>query len=128
MTWHEDREISPGVPDVSFVMNGGECETGWLELKAEDYPQSSTGVAFKFRPQQHTWIEEHYPICPVLILAAAGDLVFLIPGKEHRVLDGQRLTVIELERLSILKVSMKDDNAKFALRRALISVTRRSNG
>ena len=43
-TWHEDREISPGVPDLHYVMKptgeigdiGTEYRVGWLELKAID--------------------------------------------------------------------------------------------
>ena len=130
MTWHEDREIAPGVPDISYVMKGDNCETGWLELKAEDAPTAMGRVSFKLRPQQHWWTEEHHSVCPVHFLCAVGGAAYLVPGKDHRALDSGHLTVLELERLSLLKVSMANadhEQAGLALRRVLRTVTLRRN-
>lgn len=33
---HESHSTGAGIPDVSFVMKTGDCETGWIELKVVD--------------------------------------------------------------------------------------------
>ena len=83
-TWHETGAVSPGVPDSSYVMNGGGHETGWLELKATR--EVKPGGAFKWgiEPSQHQWIEEHEAFVPVHLLLRAGDIHFLVPGARHR--------------------------------------------
>ena len=103
MTWHEHREISPGVPDLSFVMHGMNprgYETGWIELKAIRQP-SSLEFRFKVEPSQHQWIEDHWKKCPVLFLVAVGEeLVYLIPGAHHGTL-ADSMTRTDLIRVSI---------------------------
>jgi hypothetical protein len=69
-TWHEDREISPGVPDLSYLMPGN-CETGWLELKTGNYV---------VKPAQIDWIKKHSNRCPVHILLEWKDFWHIIPG------------------------------------------------
>lgn len=87
MTWHEDREISPGVPDVSYVMrfhvNPG-YETGWLELKAELEPKEGGTVKFKVRPSQHDWTERYLGLVPIHYLCALGTTWYLIDGVHHK--------------------------------------------
>lgn len=83
LTWHEDGTVNPGVPDTSFVMNGGEYETGWMELKAIRPPGPNAGFKFKLEPSQHRWIEAHYTRVPVMLLLAAGEDVWLVSGHKH---------------------------------------------
>lgn len=84
LTWHEDGAVNPGVPDTSFVMNGGYFETGWMELKAIRPPASpNAGLKFTLEPSQHRWIEAHYEKVPVMLLLAAGEDVWLAPGRYH---------------------------------------------
>lgn len=75
MTWHEDREISPGVPDLSYVMRGGDYEMGWLELKA--------GKDFEVESSQHRWIQRHLGLIPIHFLVALGDYWVLVDGTRH---------------------------------------------
>lgn len=95
MTWHEDREISPGVPDCSYVMKGGNHETGWLELKAVADTET---VRLKVEPSQVRWIEAHCGICPVHVLIAVGHYWHLVDGKHI-----QELAVpIQQDRLALI--------------------------
>ena len=82
LTWHEDREINPGVPDISYVIPDCHHETGWLELKAIK-PPLHDNYRFKIEPSQHRWIERHHMYVPVHFLLAAGDYVWFIAGKHH---------------------------------------------
>lgn len=82
MTWHEDREINPGVPDVSYVMAGGKYETGWLELKATRV--KSGPILFKVEASQHRWIDAHHHKVPVHFLLAGPMTVWLVGGAHHR--------------------------------------------
>lgn len=85
LTWHEDGAVNPGVPDTSFVMNGGYFETGWMELKAIRPPHSPlSGYKFTLEPSQHRWIEAHHPYVPVMLLLAAGEDVWLVSGQHHK--------------------------------------------
>lgn len=85
MTWHEDREINPGVPDLSYVMNGSYYETGWIELKAIRYDPKATQHKFTLEPSQHTWISKHCTKIPVHLLLAIGDhATFLVSGCHHK--------------------------------------------
>jgi len=83
MTWHEDREVNPGVPDVSYVMVGGVYETGWLELKAQ--LDDSGPWKFKLEASQHKWIGNHLGKVPVHFLMATGDTFWLVPGERHKI-------------------------------------------
>lgn len=127
MTWHENHATGPGTPDLDYVMNGDGYETGWLELKAEAYSKSQE-YTFGLRAQQHTWMEAHCERVPCHFLVAAGDLAFLIHGRLHSLLDDRPMSVVELERLSLAKVSMNilhRQEAAFTLRRALRAATQR---
>lgn len=83
MTWHEDREVNPGVPDVSYVMVGGVYETGWLELKAQ--LGDSGPWKFKLEASQHDWIGNHVGKVPVHFLMATGSTIWLVPGEHHKI-------------------------------------------
>lgn len=83
LDWHEDREINPGVPDISFVMRGGKCETGWIELKAIRRPVSQL-YSFKLEPSQPPWFREHHDVVPTFFyLRVEGVADFLVPGKYY---------------------------------------------
>jgi hypothetical protein len=98
MTWHEDREISPGVPDLSYVLLGDDCETGWLELKATLSPGKS--VTFKIEPSQHRWIRMHLGRIPIHFLVAWGDQWYFIDAKHHERL-ALSITKAELAAIAI---------------------------
>lgn len=110
LTWHEDREVSPGVPDVSFVMRGPgvEYETGWLELKA-DSPKAKN-PNFTPEPSQHEWMARHAHLVPVYFLCSHGIYCYLIAGIYHgflaSALTQQQLD--ELPRATFLRKHMRD--------------------
>lgn len=81
MTWHETGAISPGVPDLSYVMRGGGFETGWLELKGVD------GVV---EQSQHDWMANHATLIPVHFLVIDKLNWWLIPGVFHKELFKRR--------------------------------------
>lgn len=98
-TWHEDKEITPGVPDLSYVIIGG-YETGWLELKAVE---ESDKFQFEIEPSQHQWIEAHCEWVPVHFLAAVGNDWFVVPGRYHKEL-AQKMNRYDLLEFAILHV------------------------
>lgn len=95
MTWHEDREISPGVPDCHFSMNPApedsyfgsvyRFEIGWLELKSTDSdvtPSNRIGI----EPSQHQYIRTWKDRTPIFFLVRVKEMVYLIPGERHSAL------------------------------------------
>lgn len=115
-TWHEDREVNPGVPDLSYVMKGdNNYETGWLELKAEPFVEvpnarKAASVTFRVEPSQHQWIAAHHPLVPVHFLCMLGTHCYLVPGAHH-ILISNKLTTDQLRALSIANFD-KDDTSK----------------
>lgn len=83
-TIHEENRYNPGVPDLSFVMNG-DCETGWLELK-QDESLRTDGYRFHVEPGQHRWMEAHAAKIPAYFLLDCGRTVILLNGTHHRLL------------------------------------------
>jgi hypothetical protein len=82
MTWHEDREISPGVPDLHYVMKGAPGEqfrVGWLELKALDVNVTNT-QRVKIEPSQHQYLRRWTPHMPIHFMVRVKDRVFVIPA------------------------------------------------
>ena len=83
-TIHVENHLNPGVPDMSYVMNGGSYETGWLELKAvADVVSENPRYHFKLEPSQHRWIEAHHLRVPVHLLLSTGRVVWLVSGAHH---------------------------------------------
>ncbi|MGL5176580.1 MAG: hypothetical protein ACRC8N_00510 [Aeromonas veronii] len=95
MTWHEDREISPGVPDLHFHMNevqgdvacGGRYEfrIGWLELKSVDEdvsPSNRIGI----EPSQHAYFRRWFNRMDMFFLVRVKRQIYLIPGEKHSAL------------------------------------------
>jgi aspartate-semialdehyde dehydrogenase len=101
MTWHEDREINPGVPDISYVIHGDNNETGWLELKAIR-PQNR--ISIQIEQSQHMWISLHCNRVPVHFAVKIGSLVYVIDGAKHRELASAKL-VKDIYDMSILVVT-----------------------
>lgn len=99
LTWHEDKEITPGVPDASYVMLAPGHETGWLELKA-DNPTSGRKPSFHVEPSQHQWIQFHLGRVPIHFLVAVHDQWFFIDGRYHAKLS-DKPSVADLEQIAI---------------------------
>jgi hypothetical protein len=87
LTWHEDGRVNPGVPDLSFVMNDGNYETGWLELKVAKLRNSKWEV--KIEPGQHQWMELHAGLVPAYFLVEAYENWVLVDGRYHNMLGGE---------------------------------------
>lgn len=85
MTWHEDRQVSPGVPDMHYSM--GPMTThriGWLELKAKETPLSRSNH-ITVEPSQHQYIPKWLDRMPIHFLIRVRNTVFLIDGIHHDV-------------------------------------------
>lgn len=125
ITWHEDREINPGVPDVSYVpINDlGYHQTGWLELKAIDWPEdplilgrSIPRAKFKIEPSQHQWIGRHLNRIPIHFLVAYGPRCFFVDAIHHRRL-AEPTQVTELAQISVgtfLTRSLAENSSLFS--------------
>jgi len=85
MTWHEDREISPGVPDLHYVMKDSYSEhrVGWLELKAID-TQITKSQRVGVEPSQHQYLRKWVHLMPIHFLVRVQERIFVIPGKYSR--------------------------------------------
>jgi hypothetical protein len=129
-TWHEDGDVNPGVPDISYVPVEGNCETGWLELKAEPFPVDPNTsdanpdhvVRFKFQPAQHIWIDLHLRRVPIHILAAIGCRLYIFHGDAHRTL-AKGMTLRSINSLSITNFLIEEARDHFHI---LVSATKRS--
>lgn len=121
-TWHEDREINPGVPDLSYVITGGYYETGWLELKRVEAASKTGKIRFHIEPSQHRWIAAHCEMVPVHFLVGVGDVSWLVRGDCHQILDTP-IDASMLDHISLAK--MNPDTMRVVLYRALRTLTTR---
>jgi hypothetical protein len=83
MTWHEDRQVSPGVPDLHYVIPADGFRVGWLEIKAIDKdinPRNKIGV----EASQHQYIRRWAPFMPIHFMICIVERVFVIPGRYHK--------------------------------------------
>jgi len=78
---HVENHLNPGIPDLSFVMNGDSCETGWLELKSVA-PEVSH-IWLTIEPGQHNWMELHARRIPAFFLIEVGCVIYLVYGIRH---------------------------------------------
>lgn len=81
MTWHEDRQVSPGVPDAHYVMSPRH-RVGWLEFKALDAditPRNRVTVM----PSQHQYLRRWCPYMPIHFLIRIVDRIYIVPGERH---------------------------------------------
>jgi hypothetical protein len=107
MTWHEDREINPGVPDVSYTFNGGKHETGWLELKAIPKPPNGK-YKFTLEPSQHRWMTAHVGNIPIHLLLACGDDLWLVDAAYHQRFI-KTIEADELDSLNLIRGCSRSD-------------------
>lgn len=84
ITWHEDRHISPGVPDLHYVIDA-DCRVGWLELKAIEVELSKTHRV-KVEPSQHQYIRRWRDLMPIHFLIRVKRIVYLVDGGHHAAL------------------------------------------
>jgi len=111
MTWHEDREITPGVPDLHYVMKGSEeHRVGWLELKAIDTRITKT-QRIGVEPSQHQYLRRWLPYMPIHFLVRIQEKIYVVPGAHHRELscacsdmDMKLLSLIDFEQSQIAEV------------------------
>jgi hypothetical protein len=85
MTWHEDREISPGVPDLHYGFRPddlGEYQIGWLELKATDENICKSN-RISVEASQHQYYRRWLPLMKIHFLIRVKTRCYLIPGKWH---------------------------------------------
>jgi hypothetical protein len=104
MCWHEDREISPGVPDLHYILRDSDSQrypkvTGWLELKALDEPLSKSN-RIKVEPSQKQWMPKWGPLVPVHFLVRIERQIFLF-GWYHAAQLGNLVDFDEAKILSI---------------------------
>lgn len=84
MTWHEDREISPGVPDLHYVMKSSEPHrVGWIELKAIDKQLTKT-QRLSVEPSQHQYLRKWGPHMPIHFMVRVQERIFIVPAKYSR--------------------------------------------
>lgn len=81
-----ESKYNPGVPDLSYVMNG-DCETGWLELKQDESGRTNE-IRIHVEPGQHRFMETFAQRIPVHFLIARRELVYFLGGAHHRELSG----------------------------------------
>jgi len=103
-------------------MLGGQCETGWLELKRVETSTKAGKIRFHVEPSQHRWIETHHEMVPVHFLAGVGDDYWLVRGECHQILDTP-IDVAMLDHLAIAK--MTPETMRMTLFRALRNLTSR---
>ena len=83
MTWHEDREISPGVPDLHYSMGAkSEHKIGWLELKAIDKPLSKSNK-IHVEASQHQYIRKWGDLMPIHFLIRIQTLLYVVESRYH---------------------------------------------
>ena len=99
-TWHEDREITPGVPDLHYVMKTGRAKVGWLELKAIDKPLGRSR-RIKVEPSQHQYFRRWASLMPIHFLVRIVDHIYIVPGAYHTELH-QAICAVDMLLLSVL--------------------------
>lgn len=102
MTWHEDREISPGVPDLHYVMKGEPGEkfcVGWLELKAID-TRITKSQRIGVEPSQHQYLRRWVPHMPIHFMVRIQDHIYIVPGAWSRELS-QAVCDTDMKLLSV---------------------------
>jgi hypothetical protein len=120
-TRHEDGDVNPGVPDISFVMRNGNYETGWLELKACPARDEGKRLDFKIESSQHQWMADHELLVPCYFLIEVGTVCFLVHGKHHATIANQPY----LEKLEAIGIAIKNAEIRAKLPPLLRDATKR---
>lgn len=117
-TIHVENFLTPGVPDLSFVMAEEGYETGWLELKAV-----ADVKKVHVEPTQHRWMERHAKLVPAAFLINIGDVCYLVNGQRHTAL----LQPLTLEKLECESVAFSKASLALVLPDLLEELTRRDS-
>lgn len=109
MTWHEDRHISPGVPDLHYIVldDGLTHRVGWLELKSISTPLTPRN-RIKVEPSQHQYIRRWRPVMPIHFLVRVKQTVYLLDGIHHGALSelSDETTLFTLSLVSMPQASI----------------------
>ena len=105
-TWHEDRIISPGVPDLHYVCKNGDFRVGWLELKA--IHKFGDGKRIHVEPSQHQYMRKWGAAMPIHFLIKVGKNIYLIPSSASREV-AMATDEFYLAAASVSKFTMGDD-------------------
>jgi hypothetical protein len=117
-TIHVENHLSPGVPDLSFVLIAKGFETGWVELKSVIKPADVFVEA-----SQHRWFERHCQYVPTCFLIDVNGTVFVVPGARH----SQLMSVTNDKLIDNSTHRFLRDGLAHKLRPILMSMTRVSN-
>lgn len=104
-TRHEDGEISPGVPDIHYVLLSGDrrYRVGWLELKII-YAVSKNKHRVRIEPSQHQYIRRWGSHMPIHFLIGTASRVYLIDSIYHDVVsdisDYRELKLISVDHFN----------------------------
>lgn len=99
-TWHEDREITPGVPDMHYCFMGH--RVGWLELKAL-HGNLAVRNRVTVEPSQKQYIRQWRTYMPIHFLVRINAHLYLIPGDFADSL-GAVGTIQDIESISVLHI------------------------
>lgn len=124
--WHEDKEISPGVPDLMycFESDGFTYESGWLELKSKSDSLSGSNK-IGVEPSQHQYIRRWRHLTPIHFLIHIKGMVYLVSSEHHSLLP-MIDSIGVLASISI--VSMRKDEMQHRLATTLKNIVRRHSG
>lgn len=78
-----ENDLTPGVPDITYMMYSPGTETGFLELKVSAYPDK---LDVKLEPSQYLWFSTRAGRIPADFLILAGDKMCLFPGTRFNLL------------------------------------------
>lgn len=123
LTWHEDKGISPGVPDLHYIFppdDDGEYELGWLELKASRL----SPFKIKVEPSQHQYIRRWLPHIHIHFLIRVQNYVYLVDAKEHDYLPGCRRAS---DMMALSSYGIRIDDLADQLPVALKNITRKTS-
>jgi hypothetical protein len=113
MSWHEDREITPGMPDLHYVMKGPpdqKFRVGWLELKAID-TRITKSQRIGVEPSQHQYFRRWTPHMPIHFMVRIQTRIYIVPGAWARELsqaccdtDMKVLSLIDFEQSQLAEI------------------------
>lgn len=108
-SWHEDREITPGVPDMHYCFRSNFealYRVGWLELKALK-GNLTKSHRITVEPSQKQYIRQWLDYMPIHFLIRINERIYLIPGAYADSL-GAVDTIRDLEIISVIHFPQKE--------------------